>query len=158
MNNTVNVRKVFSAKRRRGITAVVTGAILMSAVAIMGLTLVTWANTNLYTKQAALELSFSEKMNKLNEDLLVEHIWFGGTSPTGFVNVTINNVGTIGFNVTEIKIVNSTDTLYFAITDGGAAPTDSFDFQETFNWDPAETTDFTITTERGNIITTQEVT
>ena len=151
-----SLTKVFSAKRRRGITSVVTSAILISAVAIMGVTLVAWANTNLFTKQAILESSFNEKMNKLNEDLLVEHIWFG-TNPN-IVNVTITNVGAIGLNVTKIEIKNSTDVLYFTITDGGIYPSGDYSIQETFNWNSGETTDFAIITDRGNIFTAQEVT
>ena len=151
-----SLTKVFSAKRRRGIATVVTSVILISAVAIMGVVLVAWANTNLFVKQAALEASFSEKMNKLNEDLLVEHIWFG-TSPN-IVNVTLNNVGTVGLNVTSIEIKNSTDVMYLTITDGGVYPSGDYSIQETFNWDPDETTDFKIITNRGNIFTAQEVT
>ena len=151
-----SLTKVFSAKRRRGLATVVTSAIIIAAVAIMGVTLVAWANSNLFVKQATLESSFNEKMNKLNEDLLVEQIWFG-TNPN-IVNVTITNVGAIGLNVTKIEIKNSTDVLYFTITDGGIYPSGDYSIQETFNWDPDETTDFTIITDRGNIFTAQEVT
>ncbi len=156
-----SLTKVFSAKRRRGITSVVTSAILISAVAIMGVTLVAWSNTNLFTKQAILEASFNEKMNKLNEDLLVEHIWFGGIPSVCtkcIVNVTLNNVGTVGLNVTNIEIKNSTDVLYLTITDGGIVSGNDYSIQESFVYDPNETTDFTITTNRGNIFTAQEVT
>ena len=156
-----SLTKVFSAKRRRGLAAVVTGAILISAVAIMGVTLVAWANSNLFTKQAVLQSSFNEKMNKLNEDLLVEHIWFGGIPSVCtkcIVNVTLSNVGTIGLNVTEIKIENSTDVLSLAITDGGIVSGGDYSIQESFAYDPNETTDFSIITDRGNIFTAQEVT
>ncbi len=150
------IPKVFSTKRRRGLATVVTTAIILATVSIMGVTLVGWANTNLATNQIALESSFNTQMNKLNEDLLVENIWFG-TSPN-IVNVTINNVGSIGFNVTEIKIKNSTDVLSFTITDGGIFPNDDYSIQETYNWNSGETVDFTIFTDRGNIFTAQEVT
>ncbi len=122
----------------------------------MGVVLVSWANTSLFTKQAELESSFSEKMNKLNEDLLIENIWFG-TSPN-IVNVTLNNVGSIGLNVTKIQIVNSTNTLVFTITDGGITPSDDYSIHESFNWNSGEITDFSIFTGRGNIFTAQEVT
>ena len=147
--------KVFS-KRRRGLSTVVSTAILLAAVAIMGVMLVGWANTNLYSKQAELLSSFDTQMNKLNEDLLVEHIWFG-TGP-GIVNVTFNNVGSIGLNLTKIEIENSTDIVYFTITDGGITPSGDYDFQKTYNWTSGETVDFTIFTDRGNIFTAQEVT
>ena len=98
------IKPAFSAKKRRALSTVVSSAILISAVAIMGVMLVGWSNTNLFTKQAELESSFSEKINKLNEDITVEKIWFG-TSPN-VVNVTMNNVGTIGLNITRIEALS----------------------------------------------------
>ena len=148
--------KVFSAKRRRGLATVVSTAIILAAISIMGVMLVAWANTNLATKQMELESSFNTKMNKLNEDLLVENIWFG-TSPN-IVNVTMNNVGSVGFNVTKLEIKNSTSTMFFTITDGGIAPSEDYSIQETYNWNSGETVDFTIFTNRGNQFTAQEVT
>ncbi len=148
--------KVFSAKRRRGLATVVSTAIILAAISIMGVVLVAWANTNLATKQMELESSFSTQMNKLNEDLLVENIWFR-TSPN-IVNVTMNNVGSVGFNVTKIEIKNSTSTMFFTITDGGMATTEDYSIQETYNWNSGETVDFTIFTNRGNQFTAQEVT
>jgi len=150
------IPKVFSAKRRRGLATVVTTAIILATVSIMGVTLVGWANTSLASSQMALESSFNTQMNKLNEDLLVENVWFG-TSPN-IVNVTINNVGSIGFNVTKLEVKNSTDVLNFIITDGGITPSGDYSIQETYNWNSGETVDFTIFTNRGNQFTAQEVT
>jgi len=148
--------KTFSGKKRRGLSTVITTTILLSAVAVMGVSLVAWSNSTLFNQQLEMESSFNKKMNKLNEDILIEHIWFG-TSPN-IVNITLNNVGIIGVNVTEIKIVNTTDTLIFSITDGGIASGDDYSLQETFNWNAGETTDFTITTNRENYYYEQEVT
>jgi len=146
----------FSCKKRKALTTVVTSAILMAAISIMGVMLVAWSNTSLFTQQMEIESSFNEKMNKLNEGLLIENIWFG-TSPN-IVNVTMTNYGFIGLNVTQIKLVNSTDTLIFTITDGGVAPSTDYSIQETYNWNSGETVDFSITTHRGNVLTSQEVT
>jgi len=150
------VTKLFCPKRKRGIATVVSTAIILSAVSIMGVFLIAWANTNLYTQQAELQSTFSTQMNKLNEDLLVENIWFG-TTPS-MVNVTITNVGSIGFNVTEIRIQNSTDTLDFSYSDGGVLPSGDYSIEESYYWDAGETVDFRITTDRGNLFTAQEVT
>lgn len=148
--------KIFLTKRRRALSTVVTAAILMSAMSIMGVMLVGWSQTSLFTKQAEMESSFNEKMNKLNEDMLIENIWFS-SSPFS-MNITMNNVGSVGLNVTEILIVNSTDTLLFTITNGGIAPGDSYSTNDTYVWNSGEIVDFTITTNRGNQYTTQEVT
>jgi hypothetical protein len=148
--------KVPSGKNRRGLSTIITTTILLSAISIMGVSLVVWSNTSLLSQQIQMENSFNDKINKLNEDILIENIWFG-TGPN-IVNVTLNIVGIFGVNVTSIKIVNTTDTLVFSITDGGMAPGDDFSLQETFNWNSGETTDFTITTSRGNYYYNQEVT
>ena len=148
--------KKISTKNRRALSTVVSTAIIMSSIAIMGTVLVGWSNSNLFTQQAQLESSFNAKMNKLNETILIENIWFG-TSPN-IVNVTLGNVGIIGLNVTSIQLVNSTDTHLILISEGGVSPGDDFSIQETYNCDAGETVDFTITTNRGNYFTTQEVT
>ena len=150
------ITKEFSAKRRRAIATVVSTVIILAAVSIMGVVLVGWANTNLYTKQIELESSFNDKMNKLNEDLLVENIWFG-TNPS-FVNITMTNVGSIGFNVTKIQIQNSTDTLFFYYSNGGVPAGEDYSIQENYYWNAGETVDFIVTTNRGNLFTAQEVT
>jgi len=150
--------RVFSIKKRRGLSTVVSSVILLSAVAIMGVMLIGWANTNLSTKQIELSNSLDEKMNKLNEDLLVEKIWFGTIDSIEIVNVTISNVGSIGFNITKIEIKNSTSVLFNTITNGGVTPGDDYAFQRQFDWSSGETTDFQIFTERGNIFVSQEVT
>jgi archaellum component FlaF (FlaF/FlaG flagellin family) len=148
--------KEFSIKKRRGLSTVVSTAILMSSMAIMGVMLVGWSNTNLFTQQAQMEDSFNTKINKLNENLMIENVWFG-TSPN-VVNVTMNNVGTVGLNVTSVQLVNSTDTLLFLYSDGGIDPSGDFSIQEAYNWNSGETVDFTITTNRGNHYVIQEVT
>ena len=143
---------------KRALATVVSTAIIMSSVAIMGTMLVGWSNANLLTKQNELETSFNAKMNKLNESILVESSWFG-TNPN-IVNVTLSNSGSIGLNVTEMHIQNSTAIMFLYFTDGGMTPTSNgtFSFEEPFNWNPGELTDFTIFTGRGNIFVFQDVT
>ena len=143
---------------KRALATVVSTAIIMSSVAIMGTMLVGWSNANLLTKQNELETSFNAKMNKLNESILVESSWFG-TNPN-IVNVTLSNSGSIGLNVTEMHIENSTAIMFLYFTDGGMTPTvnGTFSFEEPFNWNAGELTEFTIFTERGNIFLFQDVT
>ncbi|MEX0911197.1 MAG: hypothetical protein WDZ43_03600, partial [Nitrosopumilaceae archaeon] len=63
---------------RRGLAGVVTGAILLSAVGILGSGLVSWTNSNLSTHQQVLDSSYSKATNKINEFLIIENVWFGG--------------------------------------------------------------------------------
>jgi len=118
--------------------------------------LTTWSETNLYSKQIAQESAFNAKINKLNENILIENIWFGPYKNS--VNVTLSNVGSVGLNVTNIEIVNSTGVVYLTITDGGIAPFEVYSLNQTFYWTSGESTNFQIITERGNIYIAQEVT
>ena len=123
--------------RRRGLASVVTSAILLSAVAIMGVGLVGWSNSNLFSHQKNLENTFSENINKLNEDVIFEKVWFGGTSPNKFVNVTVTNTGNIGLNVTSIQFVNSTDLSEIAlssISNGGLDNSESYSAEIDYEW------------------------
>jgi len=76
--------------------------------------------------------SLQDKINKLNEDIFIENVWFNDDPYT--VNVTTNNVGGIGLNITQIKLVNSSDTTVFAITNGGVIPKNTYSFQDTYVW------------------------
>ena len=104
---------------KRALSTVVTSAILLSAVAIMGTMVVTWANMKLSGQEEALLFTFSNSINKLNEDFIVESVWYDYVLNN--VNVTITNVGIIGLNVTEIKFTDfsSGDLVTLSITDGG---------------------------------------
>jgi len=55
--------KVFSAKRRRGIATVVTSAIILSAVSIMGAMMLSWSNTSMAEQRMEIEEVFSTQMN-----------------------------------------------------------------------------------------------
>ena len=121
-------------KTKRALSTIVTSAILLSAVAIMGIMVVGWANSNLITHQVKLEETFSDTYNKLNEKMLIEHVWFGNTGPS--INITINNIGTIGLNVTTIKITNITSSQEYSYpyTDSGIVTGDTLSINQTFGW------------------------
>jgi len=145
--------KLLRIRPKRGLSTVVTTAILLSAVSIMGIYLVGWSDSSLLNQQLKLENSFNDKINKLNEDIFIENVWFNDDPYT--VNVTTNNVGVIGLNITQIKLVNSTDTAIFVITDGGVTPKDTYSFQDTYFWVEDEIVDIYVTTARDRIFTTQ---
>jgi len=147
--------KLLRIRPKRGLSTVVTTAILLSAVSIMGIYLVGWSNSSLLSDQIRLENSFNDKINKLNEDIFIENVWFNDDPYT--VNVTTNNVGIIGLNITQIKLVNSSDTTVFAITNGGVFPKNTYSFQDTYVWVKNEVIDIYVTTARDRIFTTQVV-
>ncbi len=145
--------KLVRIRPKRGLSTVVSTAILLTAVSIMGIYLVGWSDSSLLNQQIKLENSFNDKINKLNEDIFIENVWFN--DDPYFINITINNVGVIGLNVTQIKLVNSSDTTIFATTDGGVVPKNTYSFQDTYVWVKNEVVDIYVTTARDRIFTTQ---
>lgn len=148
-------------KSRRGIATVVTSAILLTTVALMGSGVVAWANSNLFVHEQNLQSSYSSNINKINEYLTVENVWFGTDAtknpPQQFVNITMNNPGTVGLNVTQIQLKTSTSNVIQQFTNQQVFPKSSisiqFDLQNTYtNKIPIN---IFMTTSRGSIFTTQ---
>ncbi len=145
-----------SRRHRRALSTVVTSAILLSAVAVMGTMVVTWANMKLNSQEEALSLTFTNNINKLNEDFIVENVWYDYVLNN--VNVTITNVGIIGLNVTEIKFTDSSsgDLVKLSITDGGILVQESFNTNVTYSGlTSGDVFNVVVTSERGNIVQKQ---
>ena len=140
--------------RRRGLGGVVTGAILLSAVAVLGSGLVSWTNSNLFTRQQALQSSYSTVTDKINEFLIIENVWFG-QNPQKFLNITMANIGNVGLNVTKIELTNSTDSIEYQFNNGAILPEKSYSTQISYEWGDNELVDITVTTSRGSIYKTQ---
>ncbi len=160
--------KVFSAKRRRGIASVVTTAIILSAVSIMGAMMLGWSNTSMAEQRMEIEEVFSTQMNKINEDLLFENIWFAipaGEMSDNHLNVTLGNIGILGLNVTTIRITNVTagNTAYYdyppggPYTDMGIPKSESRSKNVTYAWQSGDVLDVLVFTGRGNQFITQVV-
>jgi hypothetical protein len=139
--------------KRRALATVVSTGILLSAVAIMGSMLTAWSNSIFATEQDELNTVYAEGVNKLNEFLVVEHVWFGD-NPSKFVNLTMSNVGNNGLNVTKITLDNSIDKTDSIIMDGGITHNDVFSTEVPFNWTTTEPIKVSITTEKGSIYQT----
>jgi archaellum component FlaF (FlaF/FlaG flagellin family) len=144
--------------RRRALASIVTSAILLSSIAILGVGLVGWSNSNLLSHQKNLENTFSKNINKLNEHTTFEKIWFGGTTPNKFVNVTLTNTGNVGLNVTQIKFVNSSDSteiLSSTVSDGGIQVSESYSSAINYEWSSGTAFDIIVTTGRDTLFRTQ---
>ena len=146
--------------KRRALASVVTSAIILSAVSIMGVMMLAWSNSSLATQKQEIEEIFSTQTNKINEDLIFENIWFSTTCPGNCINVTMSNVGTLGLNVTEIKLIDGTtlaELQIFSYTDAGIVPSGTFSTNATYSWVSGEDYDIIVLTERGNQFTTQVI-
>ena len=147
-------------KVRRAIADIVSNAIILSAVSIMGVMMLAWANTSMLQQQMEIESIFNSQMNKINEDLIFENIWFG-TTPN-HLNVTMTNSGILGLNVTEIHVTNVTannnEKFIYYFTNGGMPKSTSFSTIDTsYDWDPKDELEILVLTERGNQFNTQVV-
>ncbi len=139
--------------KRRALATIVSTGILLSAVAIMGSMLTAWSNSIFATEQNELNTVYSEGINKLNEFLVIENVWFGN-SPNKFINLTMSNVGNNGLNVTKITLDNSVDKTNLLITNGGIHRNDILSKEITYNWTTTDPIQVTITTEKGAIYQT----
>ena len=142
--------------KRRALATVVSTGILLSAVAIMGSMLTAWSNSIFANEQHELNTVYAEGVNKLNEFLVIEHVWFGNKTdiPNKFLNLTMTNVGNNGLNVTRITLDNSIDKTDLIITNGGIVQNDYFSKVIKYNWTSTDPIQVSVTTEKGSIYQT----
>lgn len=160
MSKTHLKNKTPHLNNRRALANAVTSAIILSAVSIMGVMMLAWSNSSLSVQKQEIEEVFSTQTNKINEDLIFENVWFSTNCPGNCINVTMSNVGTIGLNVTEMKLVNGTtlaDLQIFSYTDAGIVPSGTFSTNATYSWTSGDDIDIVVFTERGNQFTTQVI-
>jgi len=155
---------LMSTGNRRGIATVVTSGILLSAVSIMGVMMLGWSQTSIMEQKREMNEVFDTRMNKINEDLLYENIWFAtpaGLMTENHLNVTVANIGILGLNVTTIQVTNSTGTnntsIPYSYTDGGIVTGNSLSFNVTYPWQSADELNVRIFTDRGNQFLSQVI-
>ncbi len=139
---------------QRALSEIPSAAMLMFAVAVMGIFLLSWSNQTLNLSAMELTDSYDNKINRLSEEILIDHVWFGTGSSNKFVNVTLTNIGTIGITLTEIELVNSTDT-HTITTSQNLLPRDTYSIEEVYGWTSADAVDVTVITARENHFKTQ---
>ena len=139
---------------QRALSEIPSAAMLMFAVAVMGIFLLSWSNQTLNLSAMELTDSYDNKINRLSEEILIDHVWFGTGSSNKFVNVTLTNIGTIGITLTEIELVNSTNT-HTITTSQNLLPRDTYSIEEVYGWTSADAVDVTVITARENHFKTQ---
>ena len=161
---------VLVRNKRRALSTVVTTTIMLTAVAVIGAGVVAWANTNSRTFESILVSSASDKLNKINEMPKIENVVlttklaapFSQTPGFKGINVTVSNIGTLGFNVTKIKISDSSTSLTCTTNDTSIGfckrsitPQSSKWFAVIYGYTNGLLTTVEVTTNRGTVITTQ---
>lgn len=142
--------------KRRALSSIVTGAILLTATVVMGTGLVNWSNANLAVYQKSLSDTFATNVNKLNENLVIENVWFGtDKSNNKFLNITITNTGVVGLNVTDIKLISSTQVSDLSFKHSGIVPNHLNSTLIYYNWQSKAPIQLVVTTARGTIFNGQ---
>ena len=145
------------ARKRRGLATVVTSAIMMSAVVILGSSGVVWSQTSLNTQQVEMANTVDDYINKLNESIVYEYVYCND-DPCGTINVVLTNVGEIGLDVSKISISDKISgfSKIQPVSSGMMMPDNSISISIT---DPSFSSysvlDIMVETVRGNIIQTQ---
>ena len=140
---------------RSGLTSIVTSVIMLTAVTIMGTGVVAWGHSNIFHNEETLATSYSNNVNKIGENLIIEKIWFG-TTPQKFVNITLNNQGNAGLNVTQIQFSTSTKTIQYQFHNQTISSQRTGSIQiSPFAYSDNVLTNVQITTGRGTTISTQ---
>jgi archaellum component FlaF (FlaF/FlaG flagellin family) len=145
------------ARQRRALATVITSAIMMSAVTLMGSACIVWSQSSLTTQQAEMTNNVSDYLSKLNESLVFEYVYCT-SDPCTQINLVLTNVGQVGVNISEITISEKTSGFVkiYSILDGEIMPENSLKITLTNNaFSSYEILDVVVKTERGNTVMTQ---
>jgi hypothetical protein len=144
-------------RKRRGLATIVTSAIMMSAVCIMGSAGVVWSQSSLTAQQVEMSNSVDNYSNKLSESMVFEYVYCND-DPCETIIVVLTNVGDIGLDISEISISDHTSGFnkIHSVSNGEVMPDGSIAIPIN---DPSFAShnilDVMTTTSRGNIIQTQ---
>jgi len=139
---------------KRALSEIPSAAMLLFAVAVMGIFLLSWSTQTLNLSAMELTDSYDNKINRLSEEILIDQVWFGTGSSNKFVNITLTNIGTIGITLSEIELVNSTAT-HTITTNQNLLPRDTYSIEEVYLWTSGVAVDVTVITARENHFKTQ---
>lgn len=145
------------ARQRRGLATVITSAIMMSAVCMMGSAGVVWSQSSLLGQQADMTNTASNYISKLDESLIFEYVYCT-SDPCDQINAVLTNVGHVGLDVTELTITDKTSGFnkIQPVINGQIMPEQSI--KVTINdssFSSYGVLDVMVKTNRGNIIMTQ---
>lgn len=139
---------------RRALSTVVTSAIMLTAVAVIGSSIVVWSNSNLRAFESTLANTTATNTNKINENLVIENVNFCNCqSGAHWVNVTLTNLGNLRLAVSQIKL-NTTNSWVLS-PPTNILPGKSFTYNQSYNWQSQIPINVYVTTTRGSIFSSQ---
>ena len=145
------------ARRRRALATVITSAIMMTAVTILGGAGVVWSQTSMNTQQMEMSETVDTYLNKINESMMFEYVYCN-SDPCDRIIVVITNVGDLGLDVSKITISDKQSGFQkvHSLSKGQIMSGDSISVViDDLAFQLYDVLDVSATTDRGNIIQTQ---
>jgi len=144
------------ARKRRALATIVTSAIMMSAVTMLGSSGVVWSQTSLTVQQMEMTDSVNGYINKINESLVYEYVYCSD-DPCGTIIVVLTNVGDIGLDVSKITIYDKISgfSKIESVSNSEVMPDSSIVVPIDDDFSSYSVLDVMVETSRGNIIQTQ---
>jgi len=147
------------ARKRRALATVITSAIMMTAVTVMGGAGVVWSQTSLNSQQVEMTNTANDYLNKINESMMFEYVYCN-SDPCDTIIVVITNIGDMGLDVSKITISDTPSGFQqvHSLSKGQIMPDDSISVvidEDVIPFSLYDVLDVSATTVRGNIIQTQ---
>ena len=145
------------ARKRRALATVITSAIMMTAVTVLGGAGVVWSQTTMNSQQMEMSDTVDVYLNKINESMMFEYVYCN-TDPCDSIIVVITNVGDLGVDVSKITISDKQSGFQKvqSFTKGQIMPDGSISVViDDLGFQLYDVLDVSATTIRGNIIQTQ---
>jgi len=140
-------------KTRRAISSIISSAILLTATVLMGTGMVSWSNTNFSSSKVELVNVYSEKANKIQENISIEKIWFG-TTPQKFVNVTMTNQSPLSIVINQVQFSTTSGTTKIPVNNQLIMPGKSSSLKITYSYAVNIPTTVNIFTARNSTFST----
>ena len=141
---------------RKALSTVVTSAMMLTFVAVLGTAMVAWSNSNLKGFETNLSNVTATNSNRLNENLIIQNVNFCKFCYSGNhgINVTLGNVGILQLQVTKIQI-NNGQTSWTLNPAATVLVGKYYTYNQSYSWTSQVPITVSATTARGSIITTQ---
>jgi len=145
------------ARKRRALATVITSAIMMTAVTVLGGAGVVWSQTTMNTQQMEMNETVNDYVNKIGESMMFEYVYCD-SDPCDSIIVVITNVGDLGLDVSKITISDKQSGFQKvqSLTKGQIMPDDSISIViDDLAFQLYDVLDVSATTARGNVIQSQ---
>ncbi len=137
----------FDNYSQRGISSIVSSAVLLSSFTVMGTMAVSWSQNTVATHEQSLGLQYTAATNKIKESMSLENFWYD--TPHQKLNIVLKNTAQIGMTVIQIQVQGASSQVY-SYTPTQILPGVSYTATVQYGWmgDPL---DVFVTTARGSI-------